>query len=223
MENILVKQMDVIFRQATGDTDTFTAYKYSCKRFISILTTKYKLQKLKNIKDKHIRFYKEVLRSKNLKDEVIQKELEAIRFMVSHIKNRESLTEFGESKNKMRHSPPTICHYCEGVVDLVDNKVIFGKNHGNGKCYRCRNCNAYVAVCSDLITPIGRLRDPQLHKMKKKAHFLFDSYWKQNRMNRSEAYFKLADKLGIPKKQCHFKLFDKEITAKAIYILEKGL
>lgn len=114
---------------------------------------------------------------------------------------------------------PTKCRYCGGDVVFTSNAEIYGREYGNGKCYLCRNCRAYVGVHNGTKTPLGILATPELRKLKIQCHNLFDKKW-SNSTERKKCYKELADKLNIDVSECHFGYFDKEMLLKAIKILE---
>lgn len=115
---------------------------------------------------------------------------------------------------------PTSCPYCFSEVIYTSNKVIYGKEFGNGKCYKCTHCDAYVGVHNGTNIPLGRLANKELRELKKQAHALFDPIWKTKQKTRSEAYADLAKALGIPKEECHFGWFDQAMLLKSIAILQ---
>lgn len=120
---------------------------------------------------------------------------------------------------------PTTCPYCGNSVILTTNDVIYGrkyKTNGNCKCYACPTCYASVGTHADGKTPLGRMANKELKRIKIKAHDLFDPIWKSGRKKRHEAYNELAAKLGIPAKECHFGWFDRDMLLKAIRLLEDG-
>lgn len=122
--------------------------------------------------------------------------------------------------NRVANYPiPETCSYCNSKVIYTSNKEIYGKKFGNGKCYKCTECDAYVGVHDGTNIPLGRIANKELRTLKKKAHALFDPIWKNGEKKRGEAYGDLAKKLGIPKKECHFGWFDKEMLEKAIEVL----
>jgi hypothetical protein len=97
--------------------------------------------------------------------------------------------------------------------------VIYGREYGNGKCYKCTKCDAYVGVHTGTKVPLGRLADRELRELKKECHALFDPVWRGRKLTRKIAYFRLAQALGIPSKECHFGWFDKEMLLQAKKIL----
>ncbi len=117
---------------------------------------------------------------------------------------------------------PIICPYCNGKVIYTSNATIYGREYGNGRCYRCMKCDAYVGVHNRTNIPLGRLANRELRELKKECHALFDPVWKQNKnIKREHAYGRLANVLNIPINECHFGWFDKEMLLKAKEILTK--
>ncbi|WP_408893481.1 zinc-finger-containing protein [Paenibacillus taichungensis] len=99
---------------------------------------------------------------------------------------------------------PVICSYCSCDVIYTSNSVIYGKEYGNGRVYKCTGCDAYVGVHTGTSIPLGRLANKELRQLKKKCHTLFDPAWKSKKVKRRQAYSILAFKLGIPVNECHF-------------------
>jgi hypothetical protein len=130
-------------------------------------------------------------------------------------------TKGRSSKKCVQSYPiPTTCPYCSSKVIYTNNKEVYGRKFGNGKCYKCTNCDSYVGVHNGTNIPLGRLANRELRKLKKDAHALFDPQWKNGNKKREHAYRDLAKKLGIPTKECHFGWFDKPMLEKAISILQ---
>lgn len=115
---------------------------------------------------------------------------------------------------------PTACDYCGAPVIFTSNAVVYGKEYGNGKCYKCTKCNCFVGVHDGTEIPLGRLANKELRDLKKKCHTLFDAVWKDNkRINREQAYGRLANVLGIPASECHFGWFDKDMLLRCLGIM----
>lgn len=118
---------------------------------------------------------------------------------------------------------PTKCPYCNSEVIYTSNAAIYGRIYGNGRCYKCTSCDAYVGVHNRSNIPLGRLANKELRELKKKCHSLFDPVWKLNKhLKREDAYACLAIKLGIPIHECHFGWFDGELLHKALEILRQS-
>lgn len=127
-------------------------------------------------------------------------------------------------KNNINVYPkPTTCQYCGHEVIYTSNAEIYGKEYGNGKCYKCNNCDAYVGVHDGTDIPLGILANIELRNLKKKAHAMFDPIWKRKKKYRWQCYHQLALKLDIPVKECHFGWFNKDMLEKSIQILKNGL
>lgn len=103
---------------------------------------------------------------------------------------------------------PTKCRYCGSEVVFTSNAEIYGREYGNGKCYLCRNCKAFVGVHTETLTPLGTLANDELRKARNEAHKYFDEIWKSKRMKRQEAYKWLAKKMNLTKDETHIALFE---------------
>ena len=119
---------------------------------------------------------------------------------------------------------PKTCNICGGEVVLTSNAEIYGKEYGNGRCYLCTNCRAYVGTHKhEPDRALGTLADNETRQLRQKCHDLFDKLW-LNSPNRKVArthYYKwLSNKMNIEKEDCHFGYFDKEQCKKAISFLE---
>lgn len=101
------------------------------------------------------------------------------------------------------------CDYCGRRAELVDSKVIYGKDFGH-KCYLCRPCLAYVGCHKGTDKPLGRLANAELREWKKRAHEAFDPLWKYGRFRgyRDAAYSWLAKRMGLPVEETHIGMFD---------------
>lgn len=121
---------------------------------------------------------------------------------------------------------PTTCNLCGGPVIFTNNRIVYGKEYGSGKCYYCTSCHAYVGTHKPRPTEaLGLLANPEMRKMKMQCHERFDAFWKQEPSSRKRhiarhnAYRKLADAMGIPLAECHFGYFNLDELQKAYQIL----
>ena len=116
---------------------------------------------------------------------------------------------------------PTTCLYCKALVVFTGNEAIYGKKYGNGKCYKCTQCDSYVSVHSGTTIPMGRLANQELRNLKVQCHALFDPVWKnKGPVSRTQAYDWLAEILDIPQRECHFGWFDKAMLLHCLSILQ---
>lgn len=120
---------------------------------------------------------------------------------------------------------PTKCRYCGNEVVLTSNAEIYGKEYGNGKCYLCRNCRAFVGIHTGTTIPLGTLANDELRKARNEAHKLFDKLWKQPTriMTRYEAYKWLANKMNLKIKETHIALFEIEQCNQVIELIKEKI
>lgn len=116
---------------------------------------------------------------------------------------------------------PTKCHFCGGEVIFTTNDKIYGKIYGNGMCYLCTKCGAYVGVHDNSKTALGILSNKEMKEWKIKCHDLFDKQWGSGKYNRNYLYKKLAGQMNIERSHCHFGHFDLEELKKAYYLISK--
>lgn len=120
---------------------------------------------------------------------------------------------------------PTICRYCGSPVVYTSNAEIYGREYGEGRCYLCRNCRAFVGVHPGTDTPLGTLANEELRRYRKAAHFWFDKIWKSPTRitTRDKAYKWLSKELGLPKEETHIGMFEKEQCEKVMEISQRRL
>ena len=117
---------------------------------------------------------------------------------------------------------PTECPYCKGTVRVVSNSVVYGREYGNWPwLYRCEHdaCDSYVGMHPFTAIPLGTMANAVLRQARKDAKNLFQPLWTQGTYARWECYEWLAEKMGIPVKECHFGWFDLERCALAKRVL----
>lgn len=112
------------------------------------------------------------------------------------------------------------CPYCKAPAVLVTGREIYPHlpRLYSRSFYRCAPCDAYVGCHEGTTKPFGRLANAELRRMKQATHRVFDPLWRDGRQKRKEAYRFLADRLGIPFKDCHIGMFDVETCRRAIEI-----
>lgn len=128
----------------------------------------------------------------------------------------------GKNKNKIDILPiPKKCRYCGNEVVLTSNSEIYGREYGNGKCYLCRNCKAFVGVHTGTIIPLGTLADDKLRRARNEAHKIFDTLWKGNsrQMTRYNAYKWLANKMNLKIEETHIAWFEINQCKKVIELV----
>ncbi|MNF67309.1 hypothetical protein D3C84_491190 [compost metagenome] len=109
---------------------------------------------------------------------------------------------------------PTVCRYCAGQVELVNNSAIYRREYGDWPfAYRCSDCDAYVGLHPDTDVPLGTLANPQLRAARNKSKAAFHARMKKMGLSRTLAYQWLAGRMGISIDQCHFGWFELEACA----------
>ena len=119
------------------------------------------------------------------------------------------------------------CPYCGADVVFKNSTCVYGEDYGY--LYICSNypkCNSYVGTHYESKKPLGRLANPELRKLKQKAHKYFDLLWMYKKQNlndkwaRSKAYSWLAREMKIERKMCHIGYFDKKQLNRCIQIVK---
>jgi hypothetical protein len=105
---------------------------------------------------------------------------------------------------------PTVCRYCSGAVDLVENSVIYnGRTFGDWPyAYLCSCCRAYVGLHPQTDLPLGTLADKRTRDARNATKKTFETIFRDGHMSRKQAYAWLAGKMVISTADCHFGLFE---------------
>lgn len=122
---------------------------------------------------------------------------------------------------------PKICRYCGGVVRLAPAAEIYGMAAARRlgiereKFYRCQNCNARVGCHKGTTRPFGNLANETLRMKRKETHQIFDSFWKERGMTRTQAYHWMAKKLRLSEQLAHIGGFEMDRCQRLIDLCEK--
>ena len=65
-------------------------------------------------------------------------------------------------------------------------------------------------------------RGSRLANLRTEAHRYLDARWMFGKETRTETYAWLAGKMGIPKEECHIKMFDEADCERAIEIIRRN-
>lgn len=131
----------------------------------------------------------------------------------------------GLNKEQIDKLPiPKKCRYCGNEVVFTSNAEIYGREYGNGKCYLCRRCRAFVGVHTGTIIPLGTLANDELRNARKQAHNEFDKLWKgpTRKMTRYNAYRWLAKTMNLERIDTHIALFEVEQCKKVVELLKNN-
>lgn len=109
------------------------------------------------------------------------------------------------------------CPYCGQPPKMVTGEEIYPRlEHLHYKNFwSCPPCGAYVG-CHDPnprlklngTEPLGTLANAELRKARSAVHAAFDPLWKRKRMNRTQAYQWLGQRMGLPPDQTHVACFN---------------
>lgn len=114
---------------------------------------------------------------------------------------------------------PTVCPYCGGKVECVNNSSIYrGREYGEWPwVYMCENKDAYVGLHPFTNIPLGTLADKKLRKLRINAKYaFFKNMLRSGVKTRKEAYPILAKALNIPEGEAHFGWFGVDECKKVI-------
>lgn len=120
------------------------------------------------------------------------------------------------------------CNYCGKQAEWVDNATIYGKRYGESyMMWICKPCDARVGCHNNTKKPLGIMANAELRKLKMEVKNQWIKQelgeWKKgDKKAKGIAYNKLADKLGIDVKDCHFGYFDLETCKKIKELLSNN-
>ena len=122
---------------------------------------------------------------------------------------------------------PTICRYCGGAVRLVSASRVYGPGAAARfvvECqsfYQCQNCNARVGCHKGSARPLGNLANEALRMKRMETHQVFDSFWKERGMSRTQGYKWMAKKMRLSEELAHIGGFEIDRCQKLIKLCEK--
>jgi hypothetical protein len=86
----------------------------------------------------------------------------------------------------------------------------------------CSPCDARISCKGSSSKPLGIPANKALRKTRFRVHQKLDPLWRRGVFSRGLAYKALAWCMEIPKKECHVAMFDPEMCAIAIGLLDSG-
>ena len=122
---------------------------------------------------------------------------------------------------------PTICRYCGGAVRLVTASKVYGPAAAvrlgieRQNFYQCQNCNARVGCHPGSTRPLGNLANEALRMKRMETHQVFDGFWKERGMSRTQAYKWMAKKMRLSEELAHIGGFEMDRCQKLIKLCEK--
>ena len=120
---------------------------------------------------------------------------------------------------------PESCNRCgSNFVVIANNSEIYGRPYGKWPwIYICQDCEARVGMHPFTNIPLGTLADLETREARKSAKSAFYVLKNKQDWNRSQAYYWLAERIGIDVSECHFGWFEVDRCNKAKDICIKAL
>lgn len=118
---------------------------------------------------------------------------------------------------------PKVCDVCGAPTQVAHNTDIYGKWVGSHEWFiQCTDpqCGAFAETWPHSRVTFKKMATPQTRRARRMLHGIFDPLWK-TREQRTLAYTWLAEKMGLPRKECHIGLFSVEQCQQAILLVEK--
>ena len=119
---------------------------------------------------------------------------------------------------KVKKFRTVVCNYCNEPCEFVLGDKIYPHRPDlfTKGFYQCAPCDSYVGCHPHTSTPMGRVANAKLRRLKSTTHQAFDQIWKSGQVTRASAYAWLATELKMTKEQCHIGMFDEEQCIQAI-------
>ena len=89
------------------------------------------------------------------------------------------------------------------------------------RVYQCQNCNARVGCHKGTTRPLGNLANETLRMKRKETHQIFDSFWRERGMTRTQGYHWMAKKLRLSVQLAHIGGFEMDRCQRLIDLCEK--
>ena len=124
----------------------------------------------------------------------------------------------GLSRTVLKATDAPVCPYCGQPATYYADASIVLRVNGIGSVWLCRDCDAWVGCRPGSLRPLGRLANAHLRRAKIAAQLEFDPLWVTGRMPRAEAWRWLAQRLGIPRRQCDLGKFDVGLCVRVVEI-----
>jgi len=110
------------------------------------------------------------------------------------------------------------CPYCGRDAELVTGDDIYTTNAFNHLYFwMCGPCAAYVGThAGKKHKPMGTLAKADLRVLRRKAHAVFDSTWRETNISRSKMCDRMSALMELPIGKCHIGMFNEEQCFKVI-------
>lgn len=131
------------------------------------------------------------------------------------------------------------CSRCRSAARLTSGREIYQHRPDLAAkpIWKCDGCGAYCGCHPSTTRPLGTLADAETRRARMQVHAVLDPLWKtadktpgyapdsekaraRIRLKaRNRVYAYLADRLGVPREECHTGMFDRDRCAEAIRAL----
>lgn len=118
------------------------------------------------------------------------------------------------------------CPYCKERTKRAWGIDIYGENVRGTPLekklfWRCKTCEAHVGTHRNG-SPLGNPANKEARAARMKAHAAFDKLWKNGKMERTEAYRRLARELGKEVEKTHIGWMYEEEANLVVEIVRTG-
>jgi hypothetical protein len=112
---------------------------------------------------------------------------------------------------------------CGGTVALTYGRDLFPARFdlADVPFWECRSCKRRVGCHTGTTEPMGQLADDRTRRARAMAHKAFDPLWVTGPFKRHQAYTWLAEKLGMPRRECHIGRFSVAQCEEVVRVCEQ--
>lgn len=119
------------------------------------------------------------------------------------------------------------CPYCGAQAYLRPSSAVYGKDARPREflyvCSRYPCCDSYVGAHRKSLLPMGTLANGDLRNKRIQAHRIFDQLWKQDLMEKKQAYRWLQAKFALSSEQAHIAKFSEYMCEQLIFTCQQVL
>lgn len=121
------------------------------------------------------------------------------------------------------------CPHCRGKVVYTNNRVVYHEPFGNGRCYYCLNCGAFIGVTSTKInghdqatrTPLGQLANPEMVYWKRSIRSFLRLFSEQQQIPLAACATTLAHQLQLSNNELNLNWLDHTTLRQAITLINQ--
>lgn len=123
-----------------------------------------------------------------------------------------------------RKSKAVVCGYCGNEAVLLSGREVYPHRSDLAglNFWACKPCDARVGCHRGTKTPLGRLANAELRRLKQQAHAAFDPTWQNTPRTRREQYLRLSVAMGVKSFDCHIGLFNEDQCREVLRLCGDG-